>query len=187
MDMKHASPEAPATVAPLLLIEDDEHFAHIMERSLKSHGFTVHVARDGSSAQHLASHYRPGHVLLDLNLEGHSGLNLIPPLLATNPDARIVVLTGHARIATAVQAIKLGAHEYLTKPVNLQTILAALQGAPASTTTKVPQDWMTVESVEWEYIQRALAENQGNISATARALRMHRRTLQRKLAKKHPD
>ncbi|MCE1172127.1 MAG: response regulator transcription factor [Zoogloea sp.] len=179
-------PQSPPGDQALLFIEDDENFARIMGRALRSHGFAVQLAHNGLDARTLAEDYRPGHVLLDLNLEGHSGLRLIEPLLAANAQARIVVLTGHASIATAVQAIKLGASEYLTKPVNLPTILAALQGTPHQAPPPV-QEWMTVDSVEWEYIQRVLADNGGNISATARSLRMHRRTLQRKLAKKRPD
>jgi two-component system response regulator RegA len=115
------------------------------------------------------------------------GLSLIAPLCDLQPDARILVLTGYASIATAVQAVKEGADNYLAKPANVESILAALQ----TNASEVQADEalenpvvLSVDRLEWEHIQRVLAENNNNISATARALNMHRRTLQRKLAKK---
>ena len=131
-------------------------------------------------------------VVLDLNLNGDSGLSLIPRLLELNPACRIVVLTGYASITTAVDAIKLGAVQYLAKPVDLNTLLrafdhtleaadAAREASPSAALSAVP---MSVDRMEWEHIQRVLQEHKGNISATARALNMHRRTLQRKLLKR---
>jgi two-component system response regulator RegA len=124
-------------------------------------------------------------VVLDLNLNGSSGLALIPQLLAINADCRIVVLTGYASIATAVDAIKLGAVQYLAKPVEIEAILAAFETDDVpDLETAAPDEPLSVDRLEWEHIQRVLNENDGNISATARALKMHRRTLQRKLSKR---
>ena len=133
----------------------------------------------------LARQQMPDGIVLDLNLNGASGLSLIGPLLEINPACRIVVLTGYASIATAVDAIKLGAVQYLAKPVEVAAILAAFDEKEDSPRENlagaVP---LSVDRLEWEHIQRILHENDGNISATARALKMHRRTLQRKLAKR---
>jgi two-component system response regulator RegA len=110
---------------------------------------------------------------------------LIPQLLAINADCRIVVLTGYASIATAVDAIKLGAIQYLAKPVEIEAILAAFETDDGpDLETAAPDEPLSVDRLEWEHIQRVLNENDGNISATARALKMHRRTLQRKLSKR---
>ena len=142
-------------------------------------------AGDPAAALALAREIVPSRVVLDLNLNGSSGLALIPELLAINAACRIVVLTGYASIATAVDAIKLGAVQYLAKPVEIEAILAAFEDdegpdfdLPAS------DEPLSVDRLEWEHIQRVLNENDGNISATARALKMHRRTLQRKLSKR---
>lgn len=124
----------------------------------------------------------------DLNLSGQSGLNLIRPLPELSPDARIVILTGYASIQTAVGALKLGASHYLSKPANLVDIVKVLSSDDIDIPEMQDESRMSVRHLEWEYIQRVLAENDGNIAATARALKMHRRTLQRKLAKKRgPD
>lgn len=125
------------------------------------------------------------HVVLDLNLNGSSGLALIPELLANNPDCRIVVLTGYASIATAVDAVKLGAVQYLAKPVEIEAILSAFEEDDGPDfDLPVSEELLSVDRLEWEHIQRVLYEHDGNVSATARALKMHRRTLQRKLAKR---
>jgi two-component system response regulator RegA len=126
--------------------------------------------------------------VLDLNLAGASGLVLLPRLARALPGCRIVVLTGYASISTAVDAIKLGAVQYLAKPVDVDTLLRAFSHqpgrAPSGAARAPPAVPMSVDRMEWEHIQRVLREHQGNISATARALNMHRRTLQRKLLKR---
>ena len=128
---------------------------------------------------------RPARIVLDLNLNGTSGLSLVQPLLDVLPDVRIVVLTGYASIATAVDAIKLGACQYLAKPVEMDAILMAFDSvAGASPDQPIDTETLSVGRLEWEHIQRVLREYDGNISATARALKMHRRTLQRKLMKR---
>lgn len=126
----------------------------------------------------------PSMAVLDLMLENDNGLGLIPALKEMNPSMTIVVLTGYASLATAVSAIKLGASNYLAKPVNADEVAAALLSQDAEISELTPNSPRSVNSVEWDHIQRILQENNGNVSATARSLGMHRRTLQRKLAKK---
>lgn len=168
----------------ILVIDDDEAFNRVLVRSLCRRGYRAQGAREADQALTLVRQQAPQGVVLDLNLNGESGLSLIQPLLDACPQARIVVLTGYASIATAVDAIKLGATQYLAKPVDLDAILAALgDDIPLSDVPSVSQP-MSVDRLEWEHIQRVLREHDGNISATARALNMHRRTLQRKLAKR---
>ncbi len=170
----------------VLVIDDDETFNAVLARALTRRGYQVRGARDAESALTLAGDLPPDAVILDLNLGGSSGLNLIAPLLALAPACRIVVLTGYASIATAVEAIKLGATQYFAKPVEVAALVGAFDvptaGSPAECLP--PQAPLSVERLEWEHIQRILQQHEGNISATARALKMHRRTLQRKLAKR---
>lgn len=176
----------------ILIVEDNETFSTMLVRVLKRRGYKVEAAKTAAAALSAARSTMPGRVVLDLNLDGASGLNLIPMLLEINPACRIVVLTGYASITTAVDAIKLGAVQYLAKPVDLDALLRAfghtLQGDNAFFGVSVPaavaQVPMSVDRMEWEHIQRILREHKGNISATARALNMHRRTLQRKLLKR---
>jgi two-component system response regulator RegA len=123
-------------------------------------------------------------VILDLRLATESGLHLIAPMKSAWPLARILLLTGYASIATAVEAIKLGATHYLAKPAGVEEILAALGRAEGDADAELPEAPLSVDRLEWEHIQKVLAEHDGNLSATARALKMHRRTLQRKLAKR---
>lgn len=168
-----------------LIIDDDPSFNAILVRTLERRGHPARGAQDAASALEAARTTQAGRIVLDLNLNGTSGLALIPQLLTINPDCRIVVLTGYASIATAVDAVKLGAIQYLAKPVEIEAILSAFDDddgpdfdLPAS------DEPLSVDRLEWEHIQRVLNENDGNISATARALKMHRRTLQRKLSKR---
>jgi two-component system, response regulator RegA len=167
----------------LLLIEDDEVFSRVLSRALERRGFAVTIAHSTTEARNLFTREPPDFVVLDLNLNGESGIRLITPLLEANRLCRVLVLTGYASIATAVQAIKLGAIQYLAKPVDADAIVQALLGDD-SADTPVVADPLPVDRVEWEHIQRVLAENDGNISVTARVLKMHRRTLQRKLRKR---
>lgn len=126
----------------------------------------------------------PEYAVVDLNLAGDSGLGLIPDLLALDPGVRIVVLTGYASLATAVEAIKLGAVNYLAKPADADQVLAAFAATGGDPAVPVNARPLSVSRLEWEHIQRVLRDNDGNISATARQLGMHRRTLQRKLTKR---
>lgn len=168
----------------LLLVDDDQVFNRVLTRALAQRGFEVTSAHDIDQAQSLLSEMTPDYAVLDLNLGGASGLRLISVLKGLNPDCRILVLTGYASIATAVDAIKLGATQYLAKPVDVDTIVAALDADAQPDAEAAPEETLSVSRLEWEHIQRVLTEHEGNISATARALKMHRRTLQRKLAKR---
>lgn len=165
-----------------LLIDDDELYARTLQRSLARRDVKLRVAHDGSSGLALAREDRPDFVLLDLKLGSESGLPLIEPLRALDAGLRIVLMTGYASVATAVDAIKRGADEYLAKPVTAEALLRLLHGesAPAQ-----PEPTMTpLARLEWEHIQQALKESNGSIAAAARLLGMHRRSLQRKLAKR---
>ena len=168
----------------IALIDDDPVFNRVLSRALTQRGYAVDSAHDMAGALALAQAARPTHVVLDLNLAGASGLALVAPLLAANPACRIVVLTGYASIATAVEAIKLGAAHYLAKPTDVDAILAAFDARPQTAEAAPPSEPLSVGRLEWEHIQRVLKEHDGNISSTARALKMHRRTLQRKLMKR---
>ena len=170
---------------PILIIDDDPTFNAILVRTLSRRGLPAIGAENGEDALRLAGEHMAGRVVLDLNLNGVSGLSLIPQLLAINPHARIVVLTGYGSIATAVEAVKRGATQYLAKPVEIEAILSAFEDDPFPDSPATPDEPLSMDRLEWEHIQRVLNEHAGNISATARALKMHRRTLQRKLGK-HP-
>lgn len=169
----------------LLLVDDDAAFAQVLARALARRGFAVrHAATLEACSSALAEGYLPDFAVLDLNLGGASGLRAIEPLRAVNAQCDIVVLTGYASIATAVDAIKLGARQYLAKPVEVDAIVKALLEEQAPDLASAPEETLSVSRLEWEHIQRVLAEHAGNVSATARALKMHRRTLQRKLGKR---
>ncbi|MFZ2266804.1 MAG: response regulator transcription factor [Azonexus sp.] len=171
----------------LLIIDDDESYREVLSRSLSRKGFVVATAASVEASLEICHVQDPEYILLDLNLDGQSGLNLIQPLLEIVPGARIVILTGYASIQTAVGALKLGACQYLPKPANVSDIVKALLDDSIDIPDMPAEDRMTVQHLEWEYIQHTLGEHGGNIAATARALKMHRRTLQRKLAKRRPQ
>ena len=169
----------------LLLVDDDEVFSRVLGRALERRGFEVTVAHGVAEAIALAQANPPEYAVVDLKMEGGaSGLTLIPRLKALDGETRVVVLTGYASVATAVEAIKLGATHYLAKPVGAEEVVAALGRVAGDPGVDVSGEHLSVERLEWEHIQKVLAENGGNISATARALKMHRRTLQRKLGKR---
>lgn len=168
-----------------LIIDDDSTFNDILTRAFRRRGLAAEGAKTVDDALARATALCPEQVVLDLNLAGSSGLALIPRLLEINAACRIVVLTGYASIATAVDAIKLGAVQYLAKPVEVDAILSAFgESEEPEEDFAASAGPLSVDRLEWEHIQRVLHENEGNISATARALKMHRRTLQRKLAKR---
>ena len=173
----------PENAPCLLVVDDDPAFNKVLVRALGQHGFDTYGATDSEGALELARDHEPEFIVLDLNIGGESGLKLIRPLLDVTPGARILVLTGYASIATAVDAVKLGAIQYLAKPADVDSIVRALRADEVVLEDRVPDAPMSVDRLEWEHIQRVLAEHEGNISATARALQMHRRTLQRKLAR----
>ncbi|MBW8189868.1 response regulator [Neiella marina] len=170
-------------MAKLLIVDDDVTFASLLQRRLSRHQFDCQVAHCAATALGMAQQHKPSHLLLDMKLGDDSGLTLLPDLRHLVPQARIVLLTGYASVASAVQAMKLGADDYLPKPADTAALLAALSGqikAPELTEDEL----MSPERAEWEHIQRVLALHQGNVSAAARAMNMHRRTLQRKLQKR---
>ncbi|WP_458525781.1 response regulator transcription factor [Onishia taeanensis] len=174
----------PETPQRLLIIDDDEMFCHVMQRAMSRRGFEVMVAHDADQALAHARHAPPQIATLDLKLEHSSGLKLLPELLELVPACRVVVLTGYSSITTAVEAIKLGAANYLCKPADADEILAALEQQDGNPDAEVADNPPSINRVTWEHIQKVLQEHDGNISATARALGMHRRTLQRKLQKR---
>ncbi len=167
-----------------LIVDDDPTFSRILTRAMRLRGYEVQQAENVEQALQCLQTQLPDQATVDLKMEGASGLTLIPHLRAANPAMRILVLTGYASISTAVEAIKLGASNYLPKPANADQILAALAQQDADPGMEIDTQPMSVSRLEWEHIQKVLGEHQGNISATARALGMHRRTLQRKLLKR---
>ena len=169
----------------LLLVDDNENHCWALTRAFEKRGYTVKAAHSAPAACRLLEGWHPDYAVVDLRMPGPTGLTLIPRLKAALPNIRIVVLTGYASIATAVEAIKLGATQYLVKPVDATTVEAAFRGDSGGTTVASSDHLVSVERLEWEYIHRVLTEQHGNVSATARALSMHRKTLQRKLTK-HP-
>ena len=172
----------------ILIVEDDELFARVMSKALKNRGFNSSCASSVEVAKGIIKDDNFDFAILDLNLGGESSLELIPVLKDTFAQIRILILTGYASIATAVEAIKLGADNYLAKPADTDEILSAMIVNFGEESTRHDfedkLETMSVRRLEWEHIQRVLMENDGNISATARQLNMHRRTLQRKLQKK---
>ena len=169
----------------LLLVDDNENHCWALTRAFEKRGYAVKAAHSAAAACTLLQDWQPEYAIVDLRMPGPTGLTLIPRLKAASPAMRIVMLTGYASIATAVEAIKLGATQYLVKPVDAPTVEAAFHHDGGDVTVASSDHMLSVERLEWEYIQRVLGEQHGNVSATARALNMHRKTLQRKLSK-HP-
>ncbi|HEY4093826.1 MAG TPA: response regulator transcription factor [Luteibacter sp.] len=175
---------------PLLIVDDDPTFARVLGRALSSRGFEVITTDNADDARALTRRHQPRYCVLDLKLGDENGLRLIPELQSLVPDIRVLLLTGYASIATAVEAIKRGAHDYLAKPVDADAVVRALLDGDAGPAdmddfADAPDAPLPLRRLEWEHIQRVLTECEGNISETARRLGMHRRTLQRKLSK-HP-
>ena len=164
-----------------LLVDDDQAFLQVLARSLSRQGIETLCASDADSALEAIRTRPVNRCVLDLNLSGESGLQLLPELLEQKPDLDVLVLTGYGSIATAVEAMRHGAVNYLCKPVTVAQLMNGFEplDAPPDLRPEPP----SVVEMEWEHIQRVLNEHDGNISATARALNMHRRTLQRKLQK----
>jgi two-component system response regulator RegA len=172
------------SVPSLLLVDDDAVFCEVLTNALSKRGFAVTVAHDAMSAQAHIGQLAPAFAIVDLQMPGPSGLEVVAALHQRLPDCRIVVLTGFASIATAVEAIKLGATYYLTKPADTDEILAAFERDRGDTSIDLAEHPMSVNRIEWEHIHKVLGECDGNVSEAARRLGMHRRTLQRKLRKK---
>ena len=174
------NPEQPN----LLLVDDDEVLCHVLSRALAKRQFNVEVAHSLDEALSKAHKNPPEFAVVDLRIGTDSGLSVIKELAESEPGIRIVVLTGYASISTAVESIKLGAIHYLTKPAEVDDIVQAFYHEEGRTEIDISAQPLSVKRMEWEHLQKVLNDNDGNISAAARAMGMHRRTLQRKLAKK---
>ncbi|MGJ0485893.1 MAG: response regulator transcription factor [Methylomicrobium sp.] len=168
----------------LLLVDDDETYCRVLKSALEKRNYEVLVATDVQSGITLAEQNLPEYAVIDLRIGHESGLELVKKLISLDANTACVMLTGFASIATAVEAIKLGAIHYLTKPANADEILAALHKNEGDTTVSISENPLSVKRLEWEHLQKILMQHDGNISAAARALNMHRRTLQRKLEKR---
>jgi len=166
-----------------LLVDDDAVLCHVLERALSRRGHQVYSTQSIAQAIELLAKDNFTKAVVDLKLAQESGLTLIRELKQHQPELEIVMLTGYSSIPTAVEAIKLGALNYLCKPADTDDILAAFN-LQLEKPLEIPTNPPSVDRLEWEHIQKILQENQGNISATARSLGMHRRTLQRKLQKR---
>jgi two-component system response regulator RegA len=167
----------------LLLVDDDSVFLNVLANAMQKRGFEVTCATSAETAINIATEDPPEFAVVDLKMSGNSGLVLVRQLANLNAGIKTVVLTGYASITTAVEAIKLGATHYLAKPVDADEIISAFNKQSGDTEVAVAANPLSVDRLEWEHIQRVLAEHDGNVSATARSLNMHRRTLQRKLGK----
>ena len=164
----------------LLIVDDDSAFRERLLRAMRDRGFEATGVADHDSAVDAARDESPEFAVVDLRLPGQSGLAVVRELKALDPSTVVVVLTGYGSIATAVESIKLGAASYLTKPADADQIVAAFDGIQPQEEAQTP----SLARVEWEHIQRILVDCGGNVSQAARALGIHRRSLQRKLAKR---
>ena len=169
----------------LLLVDDDEPFLKRLAKAMEKRGFSVETAGSVVAGRAIATARPPAYAVVDLRLEDGNGLDVVEALRDKRPDARIVVLTGYGAIATAVAAVKFGATDYLSKPADADDITNALL-ATGDALPPPPENPMSADRVRWEHIQRVYELCDRNVSETARRLNMHRRTLQRILAKRSP-
>ena len=169
----------------LLLVDDDEVFVQRLSRAMERRGFAPRIAVSVAAARQALAEYPPAYAVVDLRLEDGSGLDIVDLLRSQRQDARIVVLTGYGAIATAVAAVKMGAVDYLPKPADADEIHGTLMAQPGERADP-PENPMSADRVRWEHIQRVYELCSRNVSETARRLNMHRRTLQRILAKRAP-
>jgi two-component system response regulator RegA len=169
----------------LVIVEDDASFARALVKSFERRGYLVRQCQRIDDLKGMLEAFSPQYAVVDLKLPSGSGLECVKMLHDHDPDMKIVVLTGFASIATAVEAIKLGACHYLAKPSNTDDIEAAFRKAEGDTSVELSTRPTSIKSLEWEHIHEVLVETDFNISETARRLGMHRRTLARKLAKMH--
>jgi two-component system response regulator RegA len=178
----------PATTPPdrsLLIVEDDKSFLHRLSRAMEGRGFAVTTAESVAEGLNQLHSNSPAFAVVDMRLDDGNGLDVISALKRRRPDARVIILTGYGNIATAVTAVKLGAVDYLSKPVDADDVVAALLSADGRK-AEPPENPMSADRVRWEHIQRIYELCGRNVSETARRLHMHRRTLQRILAKRAP-
>jgi len=171
--------------ASLLLVDDDEVFLGRLARAMQKRGFEVSTAGSVSEARLIVAKTPPAYAVVDLRLEDGNGLDVVDALREARAEARIVVLTGYGAIATAVAAVKMGATDYLSKPADADEVMHALISS-TEVLPPAPESPMSADRVRWEHIQRVYEQCDRNVSETARRLHMHRRTLQRILAKRSP-
>ncbi|WP_438954913.1 ActR/PrrA/RegA family redox response regulator transcription factor [Cognatiyoonia sp.] len=169
----------------LLLVDDDEAFVRRLGKAMEKRGFQVETAQSVSEGKTIATARPPAYAVVDLRLEDGNGLDVVETLRARRPESRIVVLTGYGAIATAVAAVKIGATDYMAKPADATDVTNALL-ARTDELPPPPENPMSADRVRWEHIQRVYELCDRNVSETARRLNMHRRTLQRILAKRSP-
>jgi two-component system response regulator RegA len=169
----------------LLLVDDDEAFLKRLGKAMEKRGFDVEMASSVAAGKAIATARPPAYAVVDLRLDDGNGLDVVETLRERRPDSRIVVLTGYGAIATAVAAVKIGATDYLSKPADAADIINALV-AQDDALPPPPENPMSADRVRWEHIQRVYELCDRNVSETARRLNMHRRTLQRILAKRSP-
>ncbi len=169
----------------LLIVDDDKPFLSRLAKAMEARGYSVRTAETLEAGRQAIRDLPPAYAVVDMRLEDGNGLDVIRMLRETRPDCRALVLTGYGNIATAVNAVKLGAVDYLSKPADAEDILAALT-ASGEAKPKPPENPMSADRVRWEHIQRVYELCNRNVSETARRLHMHRRTLQRILAKRAP-
>jgi two-component system response regulator RegA len=169
----------------LLLVDDDESFVKRLAKAMEKRGFVTDTAQSVVEGRAKARAHPPAYAVVDLRLEDGNGLDVIETLRERRPDCRIVVLTGYGAIATAVAAVKIGAVDYLSKPADANDVTSALL-ARGEVMPLPPENPMSADRVRWEHIQRVYEMCDRNVSETARRLSMHRRTLQRILAKRSP-
>jgi two-component system, response regulator RegA len=169
----------------LLIVEDDKSFLQRLARAMEDRGFIVTTAESVADGLAQLETISPAFAVVDMRLEDGTGLDVISALKRRRPDARAIILTGYGNIATAVNAVKLGAVDYLSKPVDADDVVAALLALDGRK-AEPPQNPMSADRVRWEHIQRIYELCGRNVSETARRLNMHRRTLQRILAKRAP-
>jgi two-component system, response regulator RegA len=177
--------EKPASERSLLIVEDDRSFLQRLAKALESRGFIVAIAESVADGLLQVEHTAPAFAVVDMRLADGNGLDVISALKRRRPDARGIILTGYGNIATAVTAVKLGAVDYLAKPVDADDVVTALLAHEAAK-IEPPENPMSADRVRWEHIQRIYELCGRNVSETARRLNMHRRTLQRILAKRAP-
>jgi two-component system response regulator RegA len=169
----------------LLIVDDDEPFLRRLARAMEKRGFEPELAQSVAAGQAIATARPPKYAVIDLRLEDGNGLDVVETIREKRPEARVVVLTGYGAIATAVAAVKIGATDYLSKPADANDVTAALL-ANGEDLPPPPENPMSADRVRWEHIQRVYELCDRNVSETARRLNMHRRTLQRILAKRSP-
>ena len=169
----------------LLIVEDDKSFLERLSRAMETRGFTVTSCDSVAAGLAQIGKAAPSFAVVDLRLADGNGLDVVSALKRKRPDARAIILTGYGNIATAVTAVKMGAVDYLAKPVDADDVMAALL-ATGTEKSEPPQNPMSADRVRWEHIQRIYELCGRNVSETARRLNMHRRTLQRILAKRAP-